>query len=99
MSGNSSINIVWSPSRGANLIYKVFKRFLPSCYLTTTTTSCSMRSMTTKVKQRVTLFLNPELLKHAKAQAIIDELTLTALVETALVKYLPKETIIKKTQI
>lgn len=55
--------------------------------------------MTTNDKQRVTLFLNPDLLKHAKAQAIIEEITLTELVEMALVKYLPKETIIKKTQI
>lgn len=52
--------------------------------------------MATKDKQRVTLFLNPDLLKHAKAQAVIDELTLTALIELALAAYLPKETIIKK---
>jgi hypothetical protein len=55
--------------------------------------------MTTNAKQRVTLFLNPDLLKHAKAQAIIEEMSLTELVELALVKYLPKETIIKKAQI
>lgn len=55
--------------------------------------------MTTNDKQRATLFLNPDLLKHAKAQAIIEEMTLTALVEIALVNYLPKETIIKKIQI
>ena len=55
--------------------------------------------MTTNNKQRVTLFLNPGLLKHAKAQAIIEEITLTALIELALVAYLPKETIIKKVQI
>lgn len=51
--------------------------------------------MTTN-KQRVTFFLNPDLVKHAKAQAIIDEITFTILVERALIKYLPKETIIKK---
>ena len=55
--------------------------------------------MITRDKHRVTLFLNPELLKHAKAQAIIEEITLTALVERVLTKYLPKETIIKKVQI
>lgn len=55
--------------------------------------------MTTNDKQRTTLFLNPELLKHAKAQAVIEEMTLTSLMEMALVKYLPKETIIKKPQI
>ena len=47
-------------------------------------------------QQRVTLFLNPNLLKHAKAQAIVDEISLTALVERALSKYLPKEIILKK---
>lgn len=51
--------------------------------------------MTKIAKKRVTLFLDPGLLKHAKAQAIAEEITLTALVEKALVKYLPKETILK----
>ena len=55
--------------------------------------------MTNNEKQRVTLFLNPTLLKQAKAQALVEERTLTALVEVALVKYLPKETIIKKVEI
>ena len=55
--------------------------------------------MTTNDKQRVTLFLNPKLLKQAKAQAVIEEITLTALMELALVSYLPKETVIKKVQI
>lgn len=50
-------------------------------------------------KQRVTLFLNPGLLKHAKAQAVVEEMSLTALIERSLVKYLPKETIIKKVEI
>jgi hypothetical protein len=50
-------------------------------------------------KQRVTLFLNPDLLKQAKAQAIVDGLSLTALVEKILIEYLPKETIIRKTDI
>ncbi len=55
--------------------------------------------MTTTDKQRVTLFLNPDLLIQAKAQAIVEELTLTNLVEKALIDYLPKETIIKKVKI
>ncbi|WKZ25406.1 MAG: hypothetical protein QY322_03395 [bacterium] len=52
--------------------------------------------MSTTDKQRTTLFLKPSLLKHAKAQAIIEDITLTSLIERALVKYLPNETIIKK---
>ena len=67
--------------------------------MTSNTTGCTISSMTTNDKQRVTLFLNPGLLKHAKAQAVIEEITLTALVELALVAYLPKETVIKKVQI
>lgn len=55
--------------------------------------------MTTNDKQRITLFLNPDLAKHAKAQAIVEEISLTDLVESALVKYLPKVTIIKKPEI
>lgn len=52
--------------------------------------------MATNTKQRVTLFLDPTISKQAKAQAIIEDITLTNLVEKALIKYLPKETIIKK---
>ena len=55
--------------------------------------------MTTNNKQRVTIFLNPSIAKYAKTQAILEELTLTALVERALIKYLPKETVIKKAKI
>jgi len=47
-------------------------------------------------KQRVTLFVDPILLKQAKMQAIVEELSLTALIEKALTKYLPKETVIRK---
>lgn len=50
-------------------------------------------------KQRVTLFVNPSILKHARAQAVVEDLSLTALVEKALINYLPKETIIKKAYI
>ena len=55
--------------------------------------------MTTNNKQRVTLFLNPKLLKHAKAQAVIEDISLTTLIEKALIKILPKETVIKKIEI
>ena len=52
--------------------------------------------MTTANKQRVTLFINSALVKHARAEAVVEETTLTALVEKALINYLPKETVIKK---
>ncbi|AKM83138.1 MAG: hypothetical protein UR17_C0001G0333 [Candidatus Woesebacteria bacterium GW2011_GWF1_31_35] len=55
--------------------------------------------MTTTDKQRITLFINPSIVKHAKAQAIIEELSLTTLVEKVLIAYLPKETIIKRVEI
>ena len=56
-------------------------------------------TMSTNTKQRITLFINPTIVKHARAQAIIEELTLTNLVEKALIKYLPKEIVIKKSEI
>ena len=55
--------------------------------------------MITNNKRRVTLFLNPNLLTHARAQAVVEESSLTTLVERALTKYLPEETIIKKADI
>ena len=55
--------------------------------------------MTTNDKKRVTLFLHPGLLTHARAQAVLEGISLTALVERALIKYLPKETVIKKAKI
>jgi len=55
--------------------------------------------MTNNNKQRITLFINPSIAKHAKAQAVLEELSLTTLIERALLKYLPKETIIKKVEI
>ncbi|MFA5025315.1 MAG: hypothetical protein WC503_02320 [Candidatus Shapirobacteria bacterium] len=55
--------------------------------------------MTTSTKQRVTLFLKPTLAKHARAQAVLEDLTLTQLVEKALIEYLPAEIIIRKTEI
>lgn len=50
-------------------------------------------------KKRLTLFVNPVIAKHARAQAVLEELSLTALVERALIKYLPKETVIRKADI
>jgi hypothetical protein len=64
--------------------------------MTYTTYRCIVCSMTTSDKRRLTLFLNPAIVIHAKAQAIVEDITLTVLVEKALIKYLPKETIIKK---
>lgn len=55
--------------------------------------------MTSDKKQRVTLFMNPSLAIHARAQAVVEEITLTNLVEKALIDYLPKETVIKKVKI
>jgi hypothetical protein len=52
--------------------------------------------MTTITKQRVTIFLDPSLVKHAKTQAIFEELSLTALIAKILIKYLPKKTSLKK---
>jgi hypothetical protein len=47
-------------------------------------------------KQRVTLFLNPSITKQARAQAVVEDLSLTELTEKALIAYLPTETVIKK---
>ena len=58
-----------------------------------------MTSNSSRTRQRVTLFLNPELLVQAKAQAVIYDITLTALVEKALIEYLPDEIIVKKPKI
>lgn len=52
--------------------------------------------MASNKKQRLTIFLDPKLIKHAKAQAVVADTTLTDLVETALVKVLPEEIIITK---
>jgi hypothetical protein len=53
--------------------------------------------MTISNKKRLTLFINPDIARHAKAEAIVEGTTLTNLVEKALTSYLPKETVIKKT--
>lgn len=52
--------------------------------------------MATDKKQRITLFMDSFIAKHAKAQAVVEDLSLTDLVEKALDSYLPKETIIRK---
>lgn len=49
--------------------------------------------------QRVTLFLNPELIKQAKAEALLEDLSFTALIEKALIQFLPSETVIRKTNV
>jgi hypothetical protein len=67
--------------------------------VTSSTTNCNTSSMTKNEKQRVTIFLNPAILKHAKAQAVVEDLSLTTLIEKALIKYLPKETVIRKAEI
>jgi hypothetical protein len=54
---------------------------------------------TLPTKQRVTIFINPDLLKQAKAQAILEDGTLTSLIERALHQYLPKEIVIAKPKI
>jgi len=64
--------------------------------LTSCTTSCTITGMTNSEKQRVTIFLNPGLIKQAKAQALLEDKTLATLIEHALVNYLPVETRIKK---
>jgi hypothetical protein len=55
--------------------------------------------MATNDKQRMTLFINPLIAKHARAQAVVEEITLTKIVEKALISYLPTETVIKKIDI
>lgn len=55
--------------------------------------------MSSDSKQRITLFLNPAIVKHARAQAVLEDLTLATLVEKALIEYLPVEIIIKKPEI
>jgi hypothetical protein len=55
--------------------------------------------MTSNDKQRITLFLKPAIAKQSRAQAVVEDVTLTRLVEKALISYLPKETVIKKVSI
>ncbi len=58
-----------------------------------------MNHLNTIKKQRTTLFLHPQVVKHARAEAVVQNTTLTSLVEKALIAYLPKVIIIKKPQI
>jgi hypothetical protein len=55
--------------------------------------------MATSSKHRLTLFINSAIATHAKAEAIVEGMTLTNLVEKALISYLPKMTVIKKVEI
>ena len=64
-----------------------------------TTYKSNLAPAKTNGKQRVTLFVNPSILKQARAQAVVEDTSLTFLVEKALVGYLPKETIIKNAYI
>lgn len=57
-----------------------------------------MISITT-IKQRITLFINPSIVKQARAQAVVEELSLTGLVEKSLANYLPQKTVIKKASV
>jgi len=43
--------------------------------------------------------MNPYITKQARAQAVVEDLTLTNLVEKALTQYLPKETVVRKIEI
>lgn len=47
-------------------------------------------------KKRITIFLKKDLIIQAKAQALVEDISLTALIEIALVNYLPTETLIKR---
>jgi hypothetical protein len=53
---------------------------------------------TPTTKQRITLFIKPSVVKHSRAQAIVEDITLTQLVEKALIQYLPKITVIQKAE-
>ena len=46
--------------------------------------------MTTDDKQRVTLFVNPDLVKRAKVRGALEGLTISEVVERALDVYTPK---------
>lgn len=64
-----------------------------------TTNNQNLTLSNTKNKQRITLFVNPSILKQARAQAVVEDRSLTSLVEKALITYLPKETVIKRAEI
>jgi hypothetical protein len=52
--------------------------------------------MADSTRQRLTLFLKHSIVKHARATAIVEDKTLTKLVEDALIAYLPEEIVLKK---
>lgn len=43
--------------------------------------------------------MNPLITKQARAQAVVEDVSLTTLIEKALIQYLPKETVVKKIEI
>ena len=55
--------------------------------------------MTTNNKQRLTLFINSVVVKQARVQAVVEEVSLTNLVEKALMNYLPKEIVVKEAEV
>lgn len=55
-----------------------------------------MCTMTDLTRQRITLFLKPSIVRHARAAAILEDKTLTKIVEDALIAYLPEEIVLKK---
>jgi len=61
-----------------------------------TKTTTSNASNVIPDKQRVTIFLKPSILKHAKAEAVLEGMTLTQYVEKAIVAFLPVETVVRK---
>lgn len=52
--------------------------------------------MITSNKQRLTLFIDPNLIKHARAHAVVEDISLAQLVTNALTDYLPEEIVIRK---
>jgi hypothetical protein len=63
------------------------------------TTNTTNTTNATNTKRRMTIFIKPSVAKHARTQAIVEELTLSKLVEKALLAYLPNEIVIKKTRV
>jgi hypothetical protein len=64
--------------------------------MSSATTTYIKARMKTINKQRVTIFVNPAIAKQARAQAVLEGLCVTSLIEKALLNYLPKETVIRK---
>jgi len=52
--------------------------------------------MTTNAKKRVTLFIDPAVIRLAKAQAVAEGTTLARLVEKVLIAYLPNKIVLRR---